>query len=80
MTQREQAAQLLAGFAKANPAELAGLSERDDWQALAKWEATRRATRLLELFDDQTLAAIASGEIDLPTLFREAAAGQKVAK
>lgn len=72
--------QVLGGFAKANPGDLAMLSERSDWQALAKWEATRRAAKLLELFDDQTLAAIASGEIDMATLCKEAAAGQSVAR
>ena len=44
---------VLGGFAKSNPADLAKLSERSDWQALAKWEATRRAAKLLELFDDK---------------------------
>jgi len=70
----------LGGFAKANPADLAKLSERSDWQALAKWEATRRAAKLLELFDDQTVAAIACGEIDLNAMCKEAAARQRAAR
>jgi hypothetical protein len=72
--------ELLGGYAKSNPDELSKLSERGDWQALARWEATRRAAKLLELFDDQTLAAIASGEIDLQALCQQAAAGQKGAR
>lgn len=73
-------AEVLGGYAKANPADMAKLGECSDWPALAKWEQTRRAARLLELFDDQTVAAIASGEIDLQTLCQEAAAGQKGAR
>jgi len=69
--------EVLGGFAKTNPADLAKLSERSDWQALAKWEATRRAAKLLGLFDDQTVAAIASGEIDMHALCKEAAARQR---
>jgi hypothetical protein len=72
--------ELLGGYAKANPADMAKLGECSDWQALAKWEVTRRAARLLDLFDDQTLAAIASGEIDLQDLCQQAAAGQKGAR
>lgn len=72
--------EVLGGFAKANTGDLAKLSERSDWQALAKWEATRRAAKLLELFDDQTLAAIASGEIDMAALCKEAVAAQGVAR
>ena len=71
---------VLGGFAKANPADLAKLSERTDWQALAKWEATRRAAKLLELFDDQTVAAIARGELDLNAMCEEAAARQRAAR
>lgn len=70
----------MRSYAKANPADMAKLGECSDWPALAKWEQTRRAARLLELFDDQTVAAIASGEIDLQTLCQEAAAGQKGAR
>lgn len=53
----------MRSYAKANPADMAKLGECSDWPALAKWEQTRRAARLLELFDDQTVAAIASGEM-----------------
>lgn len=80
MQKEEEIAEVLGGYAKANLADLIALSERGDWQALAKWEQTRRAARLLELFDDQTVAAIASGEIDLQALCQEAAAGQKGAR
>lgn len=67
-------AELLDGYSQANPADLTKLSERSDWSALAKWEQSRRAARLLEIFDDQSLAAIACGDIDLQTLCQEAAA------
>lgn len=73
-------AEVLGGYARANPAGMAKLGECSDWPALAKSEQTRRAARLLELFDDQTVAAIASGEIDLQALCHEAAAGQKGAR
>ena len=50
---------VLSGYAKANPADIAKRGECSDWPALAKWEQTRRAARLLELFDDQTVVAMA---------------------
>lgn len=79
-TMKQEVSEVLGGYAKANPADLAKLRECSDWPALAKWEQTRRAARLLELFDDQIVAAIASGEIDLQALCQEAAAGQKGAR
>lgn len=80
MKKFEGIVEILGGYARANPADMAKLGECSDWPALAKWEQTRRAARLLELFDDQTVAAIASGEIDLQTMCQEAAAGQKGAR
>lgn len=71
--------ELLGGYAKSNLDELSKLTERSDWQALAKWETTRRAAKLLELFDDQTVAAIASGEIDMNDLCKEAVERQRAA-
>jgi len=72
--------ELLGGYAKSNHDELSKLSERGDWQALATWGATRRAAKLLELFDDQTVAAIASGEIDMTDLCKEAVERQRAAR
>jgi hypothetical protein len=71
--------ELLGGYAKSNLDELSKLTERSDWQALTKWETTRRAAKLLELFDDQTVAAIASGEIDMNDLCKEAVERQRAA-
>ena len=69
--------EVLAGYAKANPTDLARLGEYNNWKELARWEETRRAAHLLKLFDDQALASIASGEIDLQALCLQAAAAQK---
>jgi hypothetical protein len=71
--------ELLGGYAKSNLDDLSKLTEGSDWQALAKWETTRRAAKLLELFDDQTVAAIASGEIDMNDLCKEAVERQRAA-
>lgn len=56
---------LLSGFARANPEAMEELTTRTDWAALAKWEQQRRAAKLLALFDDATLSAIAAGQLDL---------------
>ncbi len=40
------------------------LSHADDWQRLALREQERRATNLVQLLDDETLAAIAEGRLD----------------
>ena len=72
------ASEVLGGYGKADPESLLRMAESNDWRALAVWEATRRAARLLELFDDQTLKSIAAGEIDMQALCREAATSQRV--
>lgn len=77
-TMEKEVSEVLGGYAKADPRSLLKMAESNDWRALAVWEATRRAARLLELFDDQTLEAIASGAIDMQALCREAATGQRV--
>lgn len=77
-TMEKEVSEVLGGYAKADLRGLLSLAESNDWRALAAWEATRRAARMLELFDDQTLKAIASGEIDMQALCRQAAASQKV--
>jgi|LNFM01.1.fsa_nt_gb hypothetical protein len=77
-TMEKEVSEVLGGYAKANPESLLRMAESNDWRALAVWEATRRAARLLELFDDQTLKSIAAGEIDMQALCREAATSQRV--
>ena len=56
---------LLSGFARANPEAMEDLTTRTDWAALAQWEQQRRAAKLLALFDDATLSAIAAGRLDM---------------
>lgn len=78
MSASRNIAEILAGYVnKADAADLAKLVARTDWAELAKWEEARRAARLLAMFDDDDLARIASGQINLPSLLEEADAEQK---
>ncbi len=65
---------ILRGFGRGNEAALVALQNVDDWQRIARAELERRATAIVQALDDDTLRAIAAGEIDLPALCREVAA------
>jgi len=67
----EQFKDYLRGMRRARPAHLAELAAYDNWQQLAQREIERRAAHVLELLDDATLAAIASGGVRPATAIRE---------
>lgn len=77
MQTAEHIVDVLGGYMRASPDGFAKLSEITDWETLARWEEARRAAQLLAVFDDQTVAAIAAGAIDLQALCRKVAAGHK---
>ncbi len=70
---------LLRGFAHRNEAALERLAHFPDWQRVAAAELERRATSVVQSFDDETLQAIAAGTLDLPSVCR-AVAGELEAK
>lgn len=57
----------MQGFARRNPDGLNHLASYPRWQQVAEQEMERRATRFLASLDDNDLAAIASGEVDINT-------------
>ncbi|HGL5374051.1 TPA: hypothetical protein ACKFCW_002923 [Citrobacter farmeri] len=61
----------LAGFVKNSPDNIELVLQYQDWQRMARLELDRRATRLLELFSDAELRAIAEGDVSLPDLVRK---------
>lgn len=61
----------LAGFVKNSPDNMELVLQYPDWQRMARLELDRRATRLLELFSDAELRAIAEGGVSLPDLARK---------
>ena len=61
----------LAGFVKNSPDNIELVLQYQDWQRMARLELDRRATRLLELFSDADLRAIAEGDVSLPDLVRK---------
>ena len=60
----------LAGYVRNSPESLAQVLHYPDWQRMAGLELDRRATRLLELFSEEELRAIAQGDVSLPDLAR----------
>lgn len=64
---------LLRGFAHRNEAALEQLASFPAWQRVAAAELERRATSLVQSFDDETLQAIAAGTLDLPAVCRAVA-------
>lgn len=68
----------LRGFGRSNQAALERLAEFTDWPRIAAREIERRATSLVEALDEETLAAIASGELDFAKLCRSIATETKL--
>ena len=64
----------MRGFGRNNQAALQSLGLLDDWQRIAKDELERRATQVVEGLDEDTLRAIAAGEIDFKAVCRDVAA------
>ncbi|RMX19026.1 hypothetical protein EBQ34_01340 [Vandammella animalimorsus] len=50
------------------------IEQRADWQALAQAELDRRAAAVLSALPDAELALVATGQVDLQQLARQAAA------
>lgn len=67
----QAAKDILKGFAHRNEAALGQLASFPDWQRVASQELERRATAIVQSFDDDTLKAIATGEIDFQRLCRQ---------
>ena len=67
----------LQGYAATNPEDFERACGRSDWPALAQRELDRRAARILELLDHETLAAIASGALDLQSICGRVLNGSK---
>lgn len=72
MTQQieQRLAHYLAGYVRNRPENLEQVLHYPDWQRMARLELDRRATRLLELFSEDELRAIAQGDVSLPDLVR----------
>ncbi|PQA82727.1 hypothetical protein C5F52_14200 [Limnohabitans sp. TS-CS-82] len=58
----------LTGYGRADQGKLMAVASYSDWQRMAQHELDRRAARLLELFGEDELQAIASGQVSLPKL------------
>ena len=65
----------LTGYGRGRPAELQRLASVSDWQARARAELDRRANAMIETLDNDVLAAIAAGDVDVARLAEQAAAG-----
>jgi hypothetical protein len=65
--------EILQGFARKDPAGLANLLVIQDWDRIAEQELERRATIVVQSLDDESLGAIASGEVDLQAICRDIA-------
>jgi len=68
------ATDILRGFGRRNEAALEQLAAFTDWPRIARAELERRATSIVQTFDEQTLLAIADGTVDLSALCRDVAA------
>lgn len=65
---------ILRGFGRRNEAALEQLAAFTDWPRIARAELERRATSIVQTFDDETLRAIADGTVDFSALCRDVAA------
>jgi catalase len=67
----EQIKDYFRGMKRVQAEHLPRLAEYDDWSRLARREIEKRATRIVEMFDDELLAAIADGSLDVTAAIRE---------
>lgn len=61
----------LTGLAQGNPEALKDMAGFDGWQEIAKQEMLRRRMAIITVFSDETLAAIASGDVDPSEVAKE---------
>lgn len=65
MNQQEQiVSDYLTGLAQGKPQVLEDMAGFEGWQALAEQELQRRRMAIITIFSDDTLQAIASGDVD----------------
>jgi len=67
----EQIKDYFRGMKRVHAEHLPRLAEFDDWSRLARREIEKRATRIVEMFDDELLAAVADGSLDVTAAIRE---------
>lgn len=72
-TTTEALSEVLRGYGRADETALASLLEVSDWERIARQELERRATRIVQSLDDDTLEAIASGSLDVRAVCRQVA-------
>lgn len=64
---------VLKGYGRSDTEALIGLQQFPEWQRVARAELERRATRIVQALDDETLRAIAAGRLDFNEACRAAA-------
>jgi hypothetical protein len=69
----ESLLEVLKGYGRRDTAALDQLAQIPVWQRVAQAELERRATSIVQVLDDETLRAIASGKIDFQAACRDAA-------
>ena len=69
----ETLTEVLRGYVRTDNAALASLLDVSDWQRIARQELERRATRVVQSLDHETLEAIATGAVDVGTVCRQVA-------
>lgn len=72
--QAEALFQYLTGYGRNRPTELQRLANVPDWKARAQAELDRRANALIEKLDNDVLAAISAGDVDVAQLASEVSA------
>jgi len=65
--------EVLRGYGRTDEAALASLLDVSDWQRIARQELERRATRVVQSMDRDTLEAIATGVLDVGAVCRQVA-------
>jgi hypothetical protein len=67
----EQLKDYFRGMKRVRAEQLPRLAQYDDWQRLALREIERRGTNIVEMLDDEMLAAIADGDLDVTAAIRD---------
>lgn len=73
-TAKDEATAVLTGYVSTHPYHEVDLTDAAKWRTAAEVELKARGLGVVKAMSDDTLKAIANGEIDMPTIYAAARA------
>ncbi|MGF6604019.1 hypothetical protein P3T23_008774 [Paraburkholderia sp. GAS448] len=71
---KDEATAVLTGYVSTHPNHEAALTDAAKWRKAAEVELETRGLGVVKAISDETLKAIANGELDMPAIYADARA------